>query len=137
MKRYGNLYPQITEFANIWIAAKKAERGKRFQEENLYISIISYYETKRGLLYANATRKLSKFNIFREAVTVAFIDEIEIVERAAAIHADLRGKGTLLEDTDILIAATAIARDLTLVSHDSDMLRVPRLKLEDWLSTEE
>jgi len=88
-------------------------------------------------LYANATRKLSKFNIFREAVTVAFIDEIEIVERAAAIHADLRGKGTLLEDTDILIAATAIARDLTLVSHDSDMLRVPRLKLEDWLSTED
>ncbi len=43
-----------------------------FQEENLYISIISYYETKRGLLYANATRKLSKFNTFCEAVTVAF-----------------------------------------------------------------
>ncbi|MBO1350993.1 MAG: type II toxin-antitoxin system VapC family toxin [Hormoscilla sp. GUM202] len=107
-----------------------------FQEENLYISIISYYETKRGLLYANATRKLSKFNIFCEAVTVAFVDEIEIVERAAEIHADLRGKGTLLEDTDILIAATAIARDLTLVSHDSDMLRVPGLKLEDWLSTD-
>ncbi|NER36781.1 MAG: type II toxin-antitoxin system VapC family toxin, partial [Oscillatoria sp. SIO1A7] len=46
-------------------------------------------------------------------------------------------KGTLLEDADILIAATAIARDLTLVSHDSDMLRVPGLKLEDWLATEE
>ena len=86
-----------------------------FQEENLYISIISYYETKRGLLYANATRKLSKFNTFCEAVTVAFLDDIEIMERAAAIHADLRGKGTPLEDSDILIAATAIARDSILL----------------------
>jgi len=114
---------------------EKIEEAK-FWGEKLYISIISYYETKRGLLYANATRKLSDFNSFCEAVTVAFLDEIEIVERAAAIHVDLRGKGTLLEDADILIAATAIARDLTLVSHDADMLRVPGLKLEDWLSTE-
>lgn len=35
MKRYGNLYPQILEFANLWMAAKKAERGKRFRENVL------------------------------------------------------------------------------------------------------
>lgn len=69
-------------------------------------------------MYANATRKLSKFNTFCEAITIAFLDEIEIMERAAAIQADLRGKGTPLEDSDISIAATAIARDMTLVSHD-------------------
>ncbi|MBC6474655.1 MAG: diversity-generating retroelement protein Avd [Hormoscilla sp. GM102CHS1] len=28
--RQRHKYPQITEFANIWSAAKKAERGKRF-----------------------------------------------------------------------------------------------------------
>jgi tRNA(fMet)-specific endonuclease VapC len=56
------------------------------------------------------------------------------MERAASIHADLRGKRTLLFDSDISLAATAIARDLTLVSHDGDMLRVPGLKLEDWIS---
>ncbi|MBC6479562.1 MAG: type II toxin-antitoxin system VapC family toxin [Hormoscilla sp. GM7CHS1pb] len=108
----------------------------KFREEEIFISVISYYEVKRGLLYASATRQISNFNWFCQEVTVLFLDDLEIMERAASIHADLRGKGTLLEDTDILIAATAIARDLTLVSHDFDMLRVPGLKLEDWLSTE-
>jgi len=31
------------------------------------------------------------------------------------------------------IAATAIIHDLILVSHDSDLLRIKELKLEDWL----
>jgi retron-type reverse transcriptase len=31
MKRYGNLYPQITEFSNLLLAAKKAQKGKRYQ----------------------------------------------------------------------------------------------------------
>ncbi|QZZ21991.1 RNA-directed DNA polymerase [Leptothermofonsia sichuanensis E412] len=30
MKRYGNLWSQITEFDNLWIAARQAQRGKRF-----------------------------------------------------------------------------------------------------------
>ncbi len=35
MKRYGNLYPQIIEFENIYLAARKAQKGKRFQENVL------------------------------------------------------------------------------------------------------
>ena len=33
----------------------------------------------------------------------------------------------------VLIAATAIVRDLILVSNDSDLLRIEGLKLENWL----
>ena len=111
-------------------------REVRINRQKLFISCLTYYEVKRGLMYANATRQLSLFNSLSTEATLIFLDDIEIIERAAAIHADLRGKGTLLEDADILIAATAIARDFILVSHDSDMLRVPGLKLEDWLATE-
>ena len=35
MKRYGNLYPQIIEFNNIYLAARKAQKGKRFRENVL------------------------------------------------------------------------------------------------------
>jgi retron-type reverse transcriptase len=35
MKRYGNLYPQIIDFANLILAARKAQRGKRFRENVL------------------------------------------------------------------------------------------------------
>ena len=33
MKRYGNLYPQLCSFENLWLAAKKAEKGKRSRPE--------------------------------------------------------------------------------------------------------
>jgi retron-type reverse transcriptase len=35
MKRYGNLYPQITDYSNILLAARKAQKGKRFKENVL------------------------------------------------------------------------------------------------------
>ncbi|NBD33958.1 MAG: RNA-dependent DNA polymerase [Cyanobacteria bacterium] len=35
MKRYGNLYPQIIEFENLFLAARKAQKGKRFRENVL------------------------------------------------------------------------------------------------------
>jgi retron-type reverse transcriptase len=35
MKRYGNLSHEITEFSNLLLAAKKAQRGKRFRENVL------------------------------------------------------------------------------------------------------
>lgn len=31
MKRFGNLYPQITDFSNLLLAARKAQKGKRFR----------------------------------------------------------------------------------------------------------
>jgi hypothetical protein len=35
MKRYGNLYPKITDYSNILLAARKAQKGKRFRENVL------------------------------------------------------------------------------------------------------
>ena len=35
MKRYGNLYPKILEFDNILLAARKAQKGKRFRDNVL------------------------------------------------------------------------------------------------------
>ena len=35
MKRYGNLWHLVTDFENLWIAAKKAQKGKRFKENVL------------------------------------------------------------------------------------------------------
>lgn len=35
MKRHGNIYPQITDFANLIAAARQAQKGKRFRENIL------------------------------------------------------------------------------------------------------
>lgn len=94
---------------------------------------MTYYEVKRGLVYVNATRKLSIFNDFCEIATILFLDSVEVLETASEIHVHLRRTGRPIQDADILIAATAITHNLTLVSNDSDLLRVPGVRLENWL----
>jgi len=108
--------------------------GTALIEPELFISCITYYEVKRGLLYVNATRKLSIFNKFCEKATILFLDSMEVLEAASEIHVNLRRTGRPIQDADILIAATAITNNLTLVSHDSDLLRVPGVRLENWLN---
>jgi predicted nucleic acid-binding protein len=61
-----------------------------------------------------------------------YLLSFSILERYADIRRLLRpphGPG-LIGDIDTLIAATALERDLTLVTMDSDFARVPDLKLE-------
>lgn len=122
-------------FEEKWNYKKKLEEVRR-QRQEVFISGITYYEVKRGLLAANATRQLSDFNEFCRKYRVLLLDNIEILDRASEIYADLRRRGTPVQNADILIAATAITRSLIVVSDDSDMLRIQNISVENWLRTE-
>ncbi len=79
---------------------------------------------------------MAVFNEFCKEIRVVLLDDLQIIEKAAEIHANLKRKGTPIQDADILIAATAIVKGLILVSNDSDMLRVVGVTVEDWLNLE-
>jgi|694.fasta_scaffold29596_6 tRNA(fMet)-specific endonuclease VapC len=100
---------------------------------DILISGITYYEVQRGLLRSNATKKLTWFQQFCQDYPILFLDDLRIFEKASEIHADLTNRGKIIQDADILIAATAIIHNLVLVSHDSDLTRVKDLQLENWL----
>lgn len=100
---------------------------------DILISGITYYEVQRGLLRSNATKKLTWFQQFCQDYPILFLDDLRIFEKASEIHADLTNRGKIIQDADILIAATAIIHNLVLVSHDSDLTRVKYLQLENWL----
>ncbi|MEH2298232.1 MAG: type II toxin-antitoxin system VapC family toxin [Nostoc sp.] len=124
-----------------YILRRNATVGRKLRDANrsgqeVFISCITYYEVKRGLLYANATRQLAEFNQFSQKYEVLFLDDIEIIERAGEIHVALQRRGLTIQEQDILIAATAIARGFILVSNDSDFLRVQDINLENWLQTD-
>lgn len=106
------------------------------QGEEVLVSCLTYYEVKRGLLAVNAISKLFLFNEFCKEIRVILLDNLQIIEKAAEIHADLKRKGTPIQDADVLIAATAIVKGLVLVSNDSDMRRVVGVTVEDWLKLE-
>ena len=94
---------------------------------------VSYYETKRGLLFAGAQRQLVTFERLWQVQGIVMLDQ-PVLDKAAEIYADLRGAGQLIEDADLLMAAAALVHDMTLVTHNTaHFSRITGLRLEDWL----
>ena len=57
----------------------------------------------------------------------------DAAERCAEIRSHLATAGTPIGPIDVLIAAIALANNLTLVTHNTrEFSRVPGLMLEDW-----
>jgi tRNA(fMet)-specific endonuclease VapC len=105
-------------------------------QQKLFISGMTYYEIKRGLLAVKATRKLIDFEKLSHEYTILLLDDMAIFQKASEIYADLKQRGLPIQEADIFIAATAIFHNLILVSHDSDLSRITGLQLEDWLQDE-
>ena len=103
-------------------------------EEPVFMSGVSHYEIKRGLLAVNATRKLQIYYEIRKDLQMLFLDSEEVFDKAAEIHADLKRRGEPIQDADILIAATALTTDLILVSNDSHFQRIGALITENWIT---
>jgi len=54
-------------------------------------------------------------------------------EHYARIGADLSGRGTPIGPNDLIIAATALAHNATLITHNTgEFSRVAGLRIEDW-----
>jgi tRNA(fMet)-specific endonuclease VapC len=101
----------------------------------VFITGISYYEIKRGLLAINATRQLKIFEGICKNLEVILLDDQIIFDKASEIYADLKQRGQLIPDADILIAATTLTRNLVLVSDNVDHFqRIKNITLENWLT---
>lgn len=103
-----------------------AEHGK------INFSIITYYEIVSGLKHRDARKQLTSFLDFASYNNILPLTK-QSITISAEIYADLRTKGTPIDDIDILIAGIAIANDLVLVTHNLGHFdRIERLKVEDW-----
>lgn len=102
------------------------------QHGRLSISAITFYEILRGLKFVGATRQLQTFEDFARTNDIFPLD-VTVYRHAADIYTDLRHAGTLIEDADLLIAATALANNCILVTNNTDHYsRIASLKLENW-----
>ena len=115
---------------NLKIKAKL--QSIEFRGIDIYISCITYFEVRRGFLAVDAAKQRARFEDFCQKYPIILLDDLAILEKAAEIHADLRLRGLPIQTEDILIAATAIVKDLIMVSNDTDLARVEGLSLENW-----
>jgi tRNA(fMet)-specific endonuclease VapC len=100
--------------------------------DNLFISEITLAELKYGVEKSEQPAKN------RQALA-AFLTGVQLLPIVPALDifakekARLRKAGTIIDDFDLLIGATAVAHGLTLVTNNSRHLaRVENIVLEDW-----
>ncbi len=117
---------------NVSVLSKLKELIDR-EDTELYISVVTYYELKRGLIASNATSKLKALQIILHSYFEVVLMDFDMYERSAQIYADLKKDGNLIEDDDIFIGATALENDAVLVTNNERHLgRIKDLKIEVW-----
>ena len=94
------------------------------------ISLITYGEILEGIYYGKDPKQQEQiFRAFLRVTPILPLTESSL-ERFADIRGGLRGQGQLIGDADILIAATALDHDLTLVTQNlGHFRRIPNLTL--------
>lgn len=101
--------------------------------EQFTFSTITRYEILRGLKAKNAAKQLVAFDRFCEANIILPLTD-EVIIKASDIYAVLRQRGELIRDADILIASTALAQGLCVVTNNTNHFqRIPELQIQNWL----
>ena len=115
------------------IAVKNAQAYLKVYNRFLF-SIITRYEILRGLKAKNATSQLLVFEHLCSNSQILVLTD-DIVEKAASIYADLHQRGALIGENDILIAATALVYDLTVITNnEKHFKRIKELRYHNWLT---
>ncbi len=119
-----------------WVADWLAGRHDAIQllselsQQGLSISLMSYGEIYEGVYFSRDPQRSEA--VFRQFLRGTFVVPVtrRIMKRFARIRGELRSKGLLISDPDLLIAATALEHGLTLVTRNlSHFERVPNLHL--------
>ena len=100
--------------------------------ESIFLCSIVQSECFFGAKKANKTSLVSVYDtIFATYPVLAY--DAKTAEIFIDLKVDLSNKGTIVEDFDLMIAAIALANDLTLVTANTKHFqRVEGLKVEDW-----
>lgn len=96
----------------------------------LAVSTVTLGEVFEGAYRSpHPAARLARYRLFLAGFAVLPVTEA-VAESFAQLRADLRGQGNIIPDLDLLIAATAIAHDLELLTRNSrHFARVPGLRL--------
>ena len=98
------------------------------------VSLSELYVWVFGRTDPTATRAAVETMLKYEVNVIPF--DADCAEEFGRLRVALRAKGVGVDNMDLLIAVTALAYDLTLVTHNiSHFQRIPNLRLEDWFAS--
>ena len=116
-----NTYPGLTE------------RIMSMSPGEICISSVTVFELEYGAAKSNWGEKTrQKLAIFLSPFVILPFDADDAVE-AGRIRGELKRKGTPVGPYDVQIAGQGLAKNLTIITHNTDeFTRVPGLRVEDW-----
>jgi len=111
------------------------QKYEEYLEEHgtIHLSVIAYYELYRGLLDIGSKKKLDRFKEFTENAAIYYVNK-PVAEKASELYVKLKKKGMLIQDADLLIAATALVHGFCVITNnESHFSRIKGLKVKNWL----
>jgi predicted nucleic acid-binding protein len=127
-----------TDTSVYWLRGRVSvqERMQAVGPEKLVLSVITLAELRYGAACSTQPEANHKaIDDLVSALSILGVDP-EIAQTFGNIKAQLRQEGRLIEDLDLMIAATARVYDLTLVTNNlAHFGRVPGLRLENWVGS--
>jgi tRNA(fMet)-specific endonuclease VapC len=105
----------------------------KYQNEPMSVSVVSYGELVYGAEKSKSVEKnLKTVSEIKDIFPITDITT-NVMDVFGKIKAHVQKIGKPTDDMDLLIAATAIANDMTLVTHNTKHFEnIPNLKLMDW-----
>lgn len=114
------------------------------EEDMVYISVLTLYETQYGIVYAPEEKKQRMAEV--EEMMKQFLFLLPVSPEGADIFGKIKSEYRRIDgrdqktfdrhDIDFILASSAIAEDAVLVSNDKIFLAIkdiePSLKLENW-----
>lgn len=104
-------------------------------DARLCTSVVVQCELLFGIRRRTHPRWQTHYQRVLESIHVLPLDA-DVCVPYAALRTHLETQGTPIGPNDVLIAAHALAINATLVSADAEFLRVPGLRVENWLDAD-
>ncbi|MGV0034568.1 MAG: type II toxin-antitoxin system VapC family toxin [Candidatus Azotimanducaceae bacterium WSBS_2022_MAG_OTU7] len=112
-----------------------AAQIKKSGEDTVCTSIVVAAELRYRAMKSNAEKLAERVDLILSALEILPLETPADREYAALRH-HLSREGTIIGPNDLLIAAHALASDLTVVTANvGGFTRVPGLKVENWLQS--
>ena len=128
----------------IYLINKKFEylmdRVEKLGIEKIGISSITIAELEYGIAKSNSTNKEeNRIALLEFLLPFKFIDfNQNDAYEYGRIRQDLRSKGKIIGNMDILIGSQAVSRELILVTNnEKEFKRIENLEIENWIEGQE
>lgn len=105
----------------------------KYKNEDMFVSVISCGELVFGAKKSSAVEKnLQTVEAVKSIFPLIDVDA-DVMDVFGEIKAHTQKTGKVIDDMDLLIAASAISNKMTLVTHNTKHFEnIPNLKIADW-----